>query len=277
MSEYIMGLGISVKICKIYDELIGLTLADNEYSETFDEYVDTLRKLIEDETVAYKKLDEPSTIAYFDKISENNETEFDNVKSRYYSKLCERINVFDNGKGVSSFPFSLNTAIIGKILLEALQKVEKKILDSISIQEDKNTIDVLYSFHKTYKYTVISMNDFLERLAILYYFDLDSIPEVSFDKIKCNFKCNDNFSEYLNNRLLDLAKEIINILIIDCQDVNVNDIYSSLLAMSQLEVIISYLNKEKLEELVTYCKLNNIYSCNKGSYVKNLINGKKKK
>ena len=56
MNDYMIGLGLSVKINKIYDELFYLTLASNDNMEDYFNLIDELRKLLLDEKIAYDKL-----------------------------------------------------------------------------------------------------------------------------------------------------------------------------------------------------------------------------
>ena len=270
MSEYILGLGISVKICKLYDELVSLVLSDSEYNAEFKKKVLELESLLDDEILTYEKLDDNSANMYYDKISSSDLLDLDNVKSRYFSKIKERLNILD-GINNSGYPFSLNTAIMGKILLDAIKKVENNIVDNLG---ENPTYDLLYSFHKTYKYSLISSNDFLERLAVDFNFNLAEIPNIGFDKIKKNFNCNDNFDNYLNNTLLIFAKDTVGMLTYDEDKPSVTSIYSNLLTISQLDVIITYLNKKNLYELLKYLKNNNIDMSNNTKYIKKLIQNK---
>lgn len=270
MSEYILGLGVSVKICKMYDELVSLVLSEREYDEKFNNKVQVLELLLEDEVLAYKKLDENAANMYYDRISNDDTHNLDNVKSRYFSKIKERLDIL-SGINISGYPFSLNTAIIGKILLDAIKEVENNIINNLN---GNSTYDLLYSFHKTYKYSLIASNDFLERLAVDFNFNLSEIPNISFDVIKKNFNCNDNFNNYLNNMLLILAKDTIGMLTYDEGAPDITSIYSNLLAISQLNVIISYLNKNNLYKLLEYLKNNNICISNNTKYIRKLIENK---
>ena len=40
MSEFIMGLGISVRICNLYEELVCLTICDNEHTDKYIKNID---------------------------------------------------------------------------------------------------------------------------------------------------------------------------------------------------------------------------------------------
>lgn len=277
MSEYIMGLGIAVKICKIYEELIYLSFSNNEMTSEYNDNILKLKELIEEETTIYDKLEYEDICEYFDKFSVNDVRNFDAVKSRYYYKLKERKNLYEDNV-VSLYPFSLNSAIVGKILLETLVSIEKLLISLDTVDEnnvmDNNSIYNLYSFHKTHKYTLIASNDFLERLIIDFNFNLLSIPNISFDKIKDNFECSDTFYKYLNEVLLIMGKEIIdNLISNNSNNTRINDIYANLFNISQLKVIISYLNKQSLYELINYCNNLKINKYPNGRYIYTLLRG----
>lgn len=269
MSEFIIRLGISVKICKVYEELVCLTICDNEHTDEYKKNIDLLKKLIEVETNSYDKLDYDDIVRYFSNIDTTDVDNLDSVKSRYYSKLKERKDLIEDDK-FSLYPFTLNTAISGKILLDSLIKLEKQFLDNDNDMIRNDTFFDLYSYHKAHKFTLISSNDFLERLAIDFDYNIMDIPNINFDVIKRNFDCGKNFSKYLNELLYLMAIETIyNILYNENKDTY--DIYTNMLYMSELDVIINYLDNNYIKKLNEY--YNNIdankYSNDK--YIKKLI------
>lgn len=270
MSEFIMGLGISVKICSLYEELVCLTICNSEHTDEYYKNIELLRKYIEDETNTYDKLSYDDIDIYFTRIREEDTSLFDSVKSRYYSKLKERKDIFDDNV-LYEYPFTLDTAISGKILLEALVKVEKQFLDKDGNVIQDEVIYDLYSYHKAHRFTLLSSNDFLERLAVDFDFNICEIPNISFDKIKSNFKCDNSFNNSLNKTLYLMGIEIINTLINDNNERDVYNVYSNMLYLSELEVILNYLDKLYLDRLVNYCKIININYFNKGKYVNSLL------
>lgn len=269
MSEYIMGLGISVKICNIYEELVCLTICDNEHTLEYIKNIELLSNLIDDETITYDKLDDEDIIKYFNRINMEDMSKFDSVKSRYYSKLKERKEILDDDK-LSLYPFTLDTAISGKILLDSLVKLEKQFLDKDGniIQDD--IFYELYSYHKAHRFTLISSNDFLERLAVDFDYNILEIPNISFDVIKKNFKYGKDFSKYLNRTLFLMGIEIIN-TIIKSKNNDTYDIYTNILYMLELEVIISYLDDIYIDKLNNYSSILNVDSYSNGKYIKRLI------
>lgn len=278
MSEYIMGLGVSVKICRAYQKLISLTLNDKDNIEEHLDCVNEIKSLIEDETLTYDKLDVIDLDKYFKRISEDDTNNFDEVKSRYYLKLKERIDLLDND-ALYEYPFTLNTAILGKILLDALTNVEKQFLTTKNDNKHKDSendpIYNLYSFHNTYKYTLIASNDFLERLTVDFDFHLSSIPEITFEKIKENFDCDDSFYKDLNRTLYLMAIDTINTLINDRNSMQISHLYSNLLFISQLEVIISYLDEDSRKKLMDYCNSINIKEYSNGKYITSALTKKR--
>ena len=273
MSEYIIGLGISVKICKLYEKLIYLELIDKTNS---DEYIDTVNELdmlVQNETDIYDKLDIFDLNKYYSEIK-NDTNDLDIVKNRYYLKLKERIDSLDNVY-FCDYPFTLDTAIYGKILLDSLVKIEEQFKCIDTDNSVDNSVFDLHSFHKTYKYTLISSNDFLERLAINFNFNLLDVPMVSFDKIKDNFGCGNDFNNKLNFKLYLLAIDIINVLINNANNLDISYLYSNLLYISQLEVIISYMDKSLLERLILYCDSKKILENRNGKFINNILIKKK--
>jgi len=272
MSEFIMGLGISVRICSLYEELVCLTICNNEHTLEYKNNIELLKKLIDDETNTYDKLNDDDIFKYFNRINIDDMSKFDSVKSRYYSKLKERKDIIDDGN-FSMYPFTLDTAISGKILLDALVKLEKQFLDKDGniIQDD--VIYELYSYHKAHRFTLISSNDFLERIAIDFDYNIIDIPNISFDNIKKNFEYGKGFSKYLNRTLFLMGIEIINTLV-NNDNKDVYDIYTNMLYMCQLDVIVGYLNSIYIDKLNMYSSVLNVDNFNNGKYIKCLIKNK---
>ena len=122
--------------------------------------------------------------------------------------------------------------------MDDLVKLENKFLDKDGNIILDDFIYELYSYHKTHRFTLISANDFLERLAVDFNYDIKNIPNINFDLIKRNFRCGNGFSKYLNRTLFLMGIDIINTLINSKND-DTYDIYTNMLYMSELEVIIS--------------------------------------
>jgi len=269
MSEFIMGLGISVRICSLYEELVCLTICNNEHTLEYKNNIELLKNLIDDETDTYDKLNDTDIVKYFNRIAEEDMSKFDSVKSRYYSKLKERKDLISDDN-FSIYPFTLDTAISGKILLDALVKLEKQFLDKDGKLIQDDIIYELYSYHKAHRFTLISSNDFLERIAIDFDYNILDIPNISFDTIKKNFKCGKEFSKYLNRTLFLIGIEIINTLV-NGNNNDVYDIYINMLYMCQLEVIIGYLDDIYIEKLNRYSEVINVNNYDNGKYIKKMI------
>ena len=282
MDEFIIGLGISVKICKLYEELVYLTFSNSNMTREYFDNVEKLKGLIEEETRVYDALSPEDIDKYLEKIDDDKKSEFDAVKSRYYSKLNERKKIFDNCD-MHGYPFTLETAIIGKILLKSLTNIEKQFLlfnsesDKILYDGEKSIYN-LYAFHNTYKFSLIASNEFLEKIVTDFDFQLSAIPNVGFDRIKINFGNSKMFDIYLNNLLVALAKNIMSTLVIETDDnEDINKTYSALLAISQLEVIISYLDIDSLYRLNYYYKENDIDKSKNGKYIRRMLTNKLRK
>lgn len=257
MREYINGLGVSVRICKIYETLMYLTIT-NKTSE-YKKCIDKLKDLIEEEDLVYDKLNDEQLDIYFRNILEDT-NEWDSVKKRYYLKLKERIDLLDINN-YSEYPFTLNTVIFGKILLDTLSKLERLLVDNSN----------LYSYHNTIKHGLISSNEFLEKLVLDFNYEILSVPRITFDRIKDNFKCNDNFYDNLNNVLyLDSIDTIDNILK-NGNNLDVQNIYNNLFNICRLEVLISNLNKDYLKKIEKYIKENDCIKYNNYKYIDKII------
>lgn len=270
MSEYIMGLGISVKICKLYDDLVSLVLADSEFCPEFNKKVLELEELIDKENDVYNKLDEDNVYKFYNNLNGIDMTNLDSIKNRYYSKIKERMNVID-GSNDSDYPFSLETAIMGKILLDTIKKIEYDINLNINDNDKDSIYNLLYSFHKSYKYTLISMNSFLERLAIDFNFNISLIPDISFDKIKDNFDCNSKFYNYLDNVLLIISIDIFKNISDNKDNLDITSIYSNLLSITELDIITSYLSNKSLNKLLDYINSFSINLSNNDKIIKKLV------
>ena len=81
MSYYIMGLGISVKVCKLYDDLVSFVLADSEFCPEFDKKVLELEELIDKENDVYNKLDESNVYKFYNNLNGMDMSNLDSVKN----------------------------------------------------------------------------------------------------------------------------------------------------------------------------------------------------
>ena len=184
--------------------------------------------------------------------------------------LKERKNILDS-TNVSDYPFTIDTVIYGKILLDALVKVDKQLLDKDDSTVQNDFIYDLYSYHKAHKFTLLSTNDFLERIAVDFNFNLSDMPSISFDRIKNNFRLGNNFNKYLNKILYIIGIETINNLVNSKYSFDVNSIYTNMLYIAELEVIISYLDKLYLDKLNVYCNSIDIENFNNGKFVSSVL------
>ena len=261
---------ISVKIASTivscyYKRLMDLAANNLEGTEEQKEIISKLKKAINGENNIYEDLtkeDYDEIIKYYqDHELENSMDARIYLKIRNYQRqnTGHDINI-DNG-------ILLSSAITTKLLIDVLKTVNRKI---DNLQDQDREIIKIYS--NIMKYTYLSSNSYIERIALENNFNIEEIPVINFYLIEkvSNVKFMDYAQDLFIEYITDSIEELNNIA---SEDEYLNK-YTEILELSRIEVILPYLNKESLMKLSLY--LHNLQINNSSiTKVKRIIDKRK--
>ena len=267
----------SLNVINLYD-ILNDVLIDN--SSKYDDFIFILNELklaIVEEDNIYSCLNLNDIKEFIDKIKLDRllrDYSFVDVrvssKLAYFSEILNGDYIDNNGlfsELDDDFKISIKDLISSKISIDLYRLIRTKI-DSLSLSDSKSLKiankmkeeDVQQFIYK------ISLRVLGEKLAISNLFNIYKIKDIDFSNIESiifdNYGVDIDIINYINK---EVYKNIIGVIdILKTLNINSNDcykIYDNLVYTSQIEVLIQYLNKEELEEILGY--LNQINTSNK--------------
>ena len=267
----------SLNVINLYD-ILNDVLIDN--SSKYDDFIFILTELklaIVEEDNIYSCLNLNGIKEFIDKIKLDRllrDYSFVDVrvssKLAYFSEILNGDYIDNNGlfsELDDDFKISINDLISSKISIDLYRLIRTKI-DSLSLSDSKSLKiankmkeeDVQQFIYK------ISLRVLGEKLAISNLFNIYKIKDIDFSNIESiifdNYGVEIDIINYINK---EVYKNIIGVIdILKTLKINSSDcykIYDNLFYTSQIEVLIQYLNKEQLEEILDYS--NQINTSNK--------------
>lgn len=248
MNNNIISIKIASTIVSSYYKML-MNLAANDMENT-EEYNDTLYKLkkaINGENNIYKDLTKED---YDELISYYQDHELENsMDARIYTKIrnYQRLNM--PNAVVIDEDILLSSAITTKVLIDVLKLANNKIDDL-----DDYDKDIIKIYYNIMKYTYLSSNSYIERLALENNFSIEHMPVINFymiekvSKVKFMDYAQDLFMKYIRDSIEELNN-------INEEDVYLNK-YTEIFETSRIEIMLPYLNKDGLMKLSLY--LNNL-------------------
>ena len=245
MSDNINSARLSTFILfEYYKKLIDLACNFLDESDEFKELIDKINNAIrvENEMYANMSLDEinkcldniPNVIA-------------DDLIARYYSKLNYQKRINDGGKVIDD-GILLSAVISAKISIDLL-KILENMINNLETNEkiDENDIYMLKMHHINNKYLYFTSNNFLERYAIEYNFDINKIPAISFRDIEEKFNVSfiNNIGIIFTNYVIDSMNEIKNLN----SDNKYYLSYKSMMELARVEAILPYLDIKAIKNI----------------------------
>ena len=252
MEDKLQSVSISSGIIiSYYDKLRKLSFNNQEDSQEYEYLVHKLKRFVQGEASIYDELSDEeinNAIQYFKIHDINGETE-----SRMYSKLNQQY----RKRNYNNFTIQLSNLITSKIMIDVLKMVTNKLLKlSTTSDLDSEEIDILFTYNDVYKYNYLTINEYIEKIALEYKFCVLAIPTMDFKDIEKAF--NADFIDKSGNITFDYIKDSIEELLKADTDDKYLYMFITLFEMSRIEVMLPYLNKEKLNELSLYLNSLNI-------------------
>lgn len=195
-----------------------------------------------------------------------------------FDKKCK--NTIKNGNLLKeldpNLEFSILDLINSKITIDTQKLVYNKISNLIADSDDtKNYIMMLKDIDKIYLISYLNLYEVSERLLINSSFDVERIPSFSFKELEENIFNDkglniDIIANYNNIFYLTSVNLIETIYQSKFNPSRVTSIYNNLYYVSKLDVLINYLNKEQLHNLLNLCNKLNINEMLKNDITNNI-------
>lgn len=178
--------------------------------------------------------------------------------------------------------FSIYDALLSTFNIDVIKSLKKKIYSLNSdCSSDNEFIDALKQRLNTSKIELLFNTCLSEVISLNYNVNIDEMPRINIDKIykKIESVGNNNLKHLVQDTvvllLTNIMEKLHNIYIVKNNDKNV---FKYLVLITQFEVLIDYIDKSKLEELLHLCNsVTNMDNYANMSYVKRLIINKMNK
>lgn len=229
-------------LVELYDKLLDLSCSFQEESNEYSELIIRIKHCIKIENEAYEKLSKDELNKCFDEIKgiiiDNDFMARYCGRISYYKKLMDE--GIDNDKGL------LSGVISAKLTIDLLKKLNIIILDVYNnpdISDDEK--DMILMHHISNKFLFLTSNPFLEEYATNYNFNIDLIPEISFNDIEEEF--NVNFMDSVSNTLATYIMDGIHELQVLNNDDKYFVAYKSLMEMARVDASLPYLDLKSIK------------------------------
>jgi hypothetical protein len=202
-----------------------------------------------------------------DNIYSDNESDYNESIVRIKNKLTDRREIL-NGVCISAYElglnkidnnmkFSLYDAIVSMINIDTIKSLYNKIyyLKSYCDSDDK-FIELLKTRLNVSKIELLFNTNVSEIVSLYYNTSIDDIPRIDDMKIRNKIKLlnNKKYDSLIENTVIIFIVRIIQELAkIRYVRNNDRDVFKYLVSITQIEVLINYLDKNKLQELYDFC------------------------
>jgi len=217
---------------------------------------------------------------------DNNE---DEAVIRIKNKLTDRKEII-NGICISAYElglyrldknmtFSIYDAIVSMINIDTIKRLKDKIyfLNSNCDSDDK-FIELLKTRLNISKIELLFNTNVSEIVSLYYNTSIDDIPRIDEVKVRNKIKLlnNKKYNSLIENTVIifiaRLVQELAKIRNVKNND---RDVFKYLVAITQIEILIDYLDKNKLQELYDFCiKMTNDENIASMNNIKKLVKNK---
>jgi hypothetical protein len=259
----------STIIEKFYDKLREISCLQNEDSSEYTTIINKLKKSVIAEDMIYDELSLDEATTAYNKLNENKTSDPVGVRMRY--KLSQAIIKKQN----TSINIELSNMISSKIIIDVLKRVTLKIAKLSETAVGEGFIDILLLYNDIYKYSYLTSNSYIEKLALEYEYDILSLPDIHFSDVEKKYGI--LFVKESSNIALNYIEGSIRELLDMRTDDEHLKVYVMILEVSRIEVMLPYLNKESLILLSSYLNNLNITPDNDMVFkkIKKLLNKRK--
>lgn len=251
MEVYQRGYNISSRIIDIYNEMTDLVYSGcvNDSFFRYNELLEKLKILISNERHIYNKLSLNDVNKYIDELGLNDDKiDMDDFHvSRYSFKLFSRKQKLEGAPLVFD-DITFNSSIDGIILIDVFKKIEDTLS---SVTTDSNGEELFLERLKNYTWASIYYffmnNEFAEKVALMYDYNIKDIPYVSinemFNKSEVDIlEFNEKFINVIKIIMFKLSK-------FSNFDVTVDKVFLALFQVLRLEVITSIIDENGIDIL----------------------------
>lgn len=233
----------------------------------YNSMIDNIKEMVLDEYDLLKSLSLDEVRDFLNKISV---LEFENKDYALYRLKCKLIDCeqilfnsyingsnFGNGNITSNMNFCLYDIIVSSINIDIIKSINNKINSVIANSDrDKHFIELLKNRLEVAKFTFLYSTTTSEMLSLDNNGDIELIPRIDINFVKnkvLNIK-GVRFDEIFNESLMFFSRELADIFKgIRVVNNNPVEVFNYLAIVTQLETFLSYMDRDMLEALYSYC------------------------
>jgi len=288
MDYYDECLELSGKIISKYIELLVSPIYDVDL-DMRSEIVDSILEMVLEEHRLLYKIDKLEIDRFIDLVCSSYDNNEDEAVIRIKNKLTDRKEII-NGICISAYElglyrldknmtFSIYDAIVSMINIDTIKRLKDKIyfLNSNCDSDDK-FIELLKTRLNISKIELLFNTNVSEIVSLYYNTSIDDIPRIDEVKVRNKIKLlnNKKYNSLIENTVIifiaRLVQELAKIRNVKNND---RDVFKYLVAITQIEILIDYLDKNKLQELYDFCiKMTNDENIASMNNIKKLVKNK---
>ena len=288
MDCYDECLSLSSKIISKYIELLISPIYDIDLDMRSEMVCSILDMVLEEYKLIHNMI-ESGVDKDIDKIYSNNEDDYNETIVRIKNKISDRreilngiyITAYELGldKVDNNMKFSIYDAVVSMINIDTIKSLYNKIysLESYCDSDDK-FIELLKTRLNVSKIELLFNTNVSEIISLYYDTSINEIPRIDDKKIrnKINLLNNKKYDSLIENTVIIFIARIIQELAkIRSVRNNDRDVFKYLVSITQIEVLINYLDKNKLQELYDFCiKMTNNENKASMNNIKRLVKNK---
>lgn len=273
------------EIMECYDLLASLLFSKerDKYNDDIKSILGSLKKLIKNEFNKYNNISNEEIMFYTNELRKEPLIWHDLVDFR----ICYRLAcVYDRNRDYTInlkelFPdyeldaeLGIRDVINSKIEIDTYKMISKK-LKSLNCN-DKKSIEYtgkLINLNNQYVVLKLCMRELEEILLLKASFDIDKIDDIDLsiieDKLSVNLGCDIRIRDIVKDKIYkDVITLIDRLRVMNLESDDVGNIYNNVFLTSHLEILLDYLDFEKLNAVSLYCS----QIATKNEMVKNNVN-----
>ena len=234
-----------------YNKIRSLLCAKQEDTSEFKDLVIKLRNCVNVENNEYHLLSEKDIRTIFMELDKNGID--NNVDVRVSNKIINEKKLRGNFKVKNGV--MLSDAITTKVIIDILKRIDKKI-EFLKTEGELNDEDIftLEIYNNAHKINYLSSNNYIEAIALKYFFNVTRIPTIYFNEIEEKFEM--NFVTQSKQIFLNYAKDSIQEIANFKNNNEYLTAYASLFELSRTEVILEYLDYDNVKKLLAFLDYN---------------------
>ena len=252
MNENIVKTKLASMLVEMYyNKIRSLLCAKQEDTSEFKDLVIKLRNCVNVENNEYHLLSEKDIRTIFMELDKNGID--NNVDVRVSNKIINEKKLRGNFKVKNGV--MLSDAITTKVIIDILKRIDKKI-EFLKTEGELNDEDIftLEIYNNAHKINYLSSNNYIEAIALKYFFNVTRIPTIYFNEIEEKFEM--NFVTQSKQIFLNYAKDSIQEIANFKNNNEYLTAYASLFELSRTEVILEYLDYDNVKKLLAFLDYN---------------------